>query len=77
VRDVKNSLTEEFVYTEFGSVDNNNLEIVFAALSEIHNDRAPLVRINVAKNADLTYRIMLSVQFDRFEIMSRDLSLAW
>lgn len=77
VRDVKNSLTEDFVYTEFGAVDNNNLEIVFADLSEIHNDRAPLVRIKVAKNDDLTYRIMLSVQFDRFEIISRDVSLAW
>jgi len=77
VNQVKSALGETYVYTESGSADKSTLEIVFASLHETHNDRSPVIRINLTETTYGMYQVLLTVQYDSFDILSRKSSLRW
>ena len=77
ITQVKNSLDETYVYTETVEADNFTSEILFASFSEIHSDHTPLVRINLGAGEVENYQVLLTVQYDSFTIVSRQLPYSW
>lgn len=77
ITQVKNSLDQTYVYTESVDADKFSSEILFASFSDIHNDHAPVVRINLGAGAEGNYQILLTVQYDAFTIISRQLPYSW
>ncbi|MGE3824920.1 MAG: MORN repeat-containing protein [Bacteroidia bacterium] len=77
IAQVKNSLDESYVYTEAVDAGNFASEILFAAFSDIHNDHAPVVRINLGEGEEGNYQVLLTVQYDAFTIISRQLPYSW
>jgi hypothetical protein len=77
ITQVKNSLDETYVYTETVDADNFTSEILFASFSDIHSDHAPVVRINLGTGEVKNYQVLLTVQYDSFTIVSRQLPYSW
>jgi hypothetical protein len=77
IAQVKNSLDQTYVYTESVDADNFTSEILFASFSDIHSDHAPVVRINLGTGEVRNYQVLLSVQYDSFTIVSRQLPYSW
>ncbi len=70
-------MDETYVYTETVEADNFTSEILFASFSEIHSDHTPLVRINLGAGEVENYQVLLTVQYDSFTIVSRQLPYSW
>ena len=77
ITQVKNSLDQTYVYTELIDADKFSAEILFASFSDIHNDHAPVVRINLGQGEENNYQILLTVQYDFFTIIPRQLPYSW